>query len=526
MKTVQSQKIYKVVCFTFILAGAFLLRFQYFSNTDYPLNDGGLFYQMTRELIDNGFRFPVFTAYNQSQIPFAYPPFGLYLSGGISQLSGLDLLVVFRWLPLIINLIALPFVFLLADKLLGNFTAGLTAAGLWAFSLPSYEYLIMGGGITRSPGYTASIIGIFFFVLYLKTENKWHFLIAILFGGITALSHLEIFSVHVLSILVLAFIVKKPLRKSAAAVLIYLLGCAVISTPYVITVILNHGLTPFLSASGSVNFSPAPGVVRLFLFNFSKEYSLTITAVLGVIGFIAQVLRRKPGLLVWLGLMILADPSNADRSALLPLTFLAAIGFHEVLFPALVRIRKGNHENTEVQGGALTEFSALSSVFLFLYILLLAFFRFYAQDNRWNSITTTDIQAFRWIESNTSPEATFLLLPHKYSWQHDGVSEWFPALTQRKSVLTVQGAEWQPNDYHEHVENLYTNFHDCFESGCDCLTKTLSQLDKNPDYLWISKNEWPAKTSACIAPLVTEAQSESQSPIVFQNDDIMLLYLK
>lgn len=526
MKTFQSQKIYKVVWFTFILAGAFLLRFQYFSNTDYPLNDGGLFYQMTRELIDNGFRFPVFTAYNQSQIPFAYPPFGLYLSGGISQLFGQDLMAVFRWLPLIINIIALPFVFLLAEKLLGNFTLGLTAAGLWAFSLPSYEYLIMGGGITRSPGYTASIIGLYFFVLYLKTENKWYFLVAILFGGITALSHLEIFSVHLLSVLVLAFIDKKPLRKSITAVFIYALGCAVLLAPYAITVIKNNGLTPFLSASGSVNFSPAPAIVRLFLFNFPKEYSLTISAVLGVIGLIIQILRRKPALVIWLGLIILADPSNADRSALLPIILLAAIGFHDAIIPALVWIRNGSRKNSEEQYHSQPEFSALSIIFLLMYVFLLAYFRFYTQENRWNSITTTDIQAFRWIESNTSPEATFLLLPHKYSWQHDGVSEWFPALTQRKSVLTIQGAEWLPNDYHEHVENLYTNFHDCFESGCDCLATTLSELDTNPDYLWISKNEWPAKTSACIEPLVKGAHRENQFPIVFQNDDILLLSLK
>lgn len=64
------------------------------------------------------------------------------------------------------------------------------------------------------------------------------------------------FSVHVLSILALAFIVKKPLRKSAAAVLIYLLGCAVISTPYVITVILNHGLTHSCQPQARLTFHP------------------------------------------------------------------------------------------------------------------------------------------------------------------------------------------------------------------------------------------------------------------------------
>lgn len=37
------------------------LRFMLVARTDFPLNDGGLFYLMTRELMDAGFRLPAFT---------------------------------------------------------------------------------------------------------------------------------------------------------------------------------------------------------------------------------------------------------------------------------------------------------------------------------------------------------------------------------------------------------------------------------------------------------------------------------
>src|SRR3954453_2454504 len=42
----------------------------------FPLNDGALFFLMTREIGEHGFRLPVTTAYNAANIPFAYSPLG------------------------------------------------------------------------------------------------------------------------------------------------------------------------------------------------------------------------------------------------------------------------------------------------------------------------------------------------------------------------------------------------------------------------------------------------------------------
>ena len=52
---------------------------------DFPLNDGGLFFQMTEELQRAHYRLPMFTDYNALQIPFAYPPFGFYMAGLVSD---------------------------------------------------------------------------------------------------------------------------------------------------------------------------------------------------------------------------------------------------------------------------------------------------------------------------------------------------------------------------------------------------------------------------------------------------------
>lgn len=75
------------------------VRLGYLMRTDFPINDGGLFYTMIRDLQANGYRLPVYTSYNQANIPYAYPPLGFYLAGGINSLFGTNLFTLLRILP-------------------------------------------------------------------------------------------------------------------------------------------------------------------------------------------------------------------------------------------------------------------------------------------------------------------------------------------------------------------------------------------------------------------------------------------
>src|SRR6266545_8069862 len=55
----------------------------------FPLNDGGMFYVMIRDLRLNHYFLPAFTTYNLAAIPFAYPPLGLYLAALLRDVLGL-----------------------------------------------------------------------------------------------------------------------------------------------------------------------------------------------------------------------------------------------------------------------------------------------------------------------------------------------------------------------------------------------------------------------------------------------------
>ena len=68
-----------------IILGA-LVRLLYIAGSDFPINDGGLFFTMTRDLQANGFLIPKVTSYNGGGLPFAYPPLA-GLPGGITQFN-------------------------------------------------------------------------------------------------------------------------------------------------------------------------------------------------------------------------------------------------------------------------------------------------------------------------------------------------------------------------------------------------------------------------------------------------------
>src|SRR5262245_31305489 len=92
------------------------VRLYHTFRVDFPLNDGGLFYVMTRDLQSAHYGLPTFTSYNQIDIPFAYPPLGMYLAALVDDLTPLDLLTVFRVLPLVYCMLTLGAFFLLARR--------------------------------------------------------------------------------------------------------------------------------------------------------------------------------------------------------------------------------------------------------------------------------------------------------------------------------------------------------------------------------------------------------------------------
>ena len=93
--------------------GAYL-RISQLVDLPLPLNDGGLFYAMTKDLQENHFRIPAVTSFNGANIPYAYPPLAFYLYGFISMATNGSLMDLFRLLPAIIASLSIPAFYWLA----------------------------------------------------------------------------------------------------------------------------------------------------------------------------------------------------------------------------------------------------------------------------------------------------------------------------------------------------------------------------------------------------------------------------
>ncbi|MFL5529468.1 MAG: hypothetical protein ACJ791_08895, partial [Gemmatimonadaceae bacterium] len=74
---------------------------------DFPLNDGGLFYQMALELKRAGYAIPDVTSYNGDHIPFAYAPLAFYVAALLGRTPE-GILAAVRWIPLIVTILGLP----------------------------------------------------------------------------------------------------------------------------------------------------------------------------------------------------------------------------------------------------------------------------------------------------------------------------------------------------------------------------------------------------------------------------------
>ncbi|MCX6065051.1 MAG: glycosyltransferase family 39 protein, partial [Chloroflexi bacterium] len=166
---------------------------------DFPLNDGGFFYSMSMDLLNNRFLLPVYTTYNQVSIPFAYPPFGLYLSALFLKI-GIPITKTLQFVPALVSTVTIWAVYRLGFKMLNSRFQALLSAAVFASTPLAFIRRIFGGGITRS-------FGFLFLLLYLSAlfslfKNEGRRAGAVIWGSLTILSHPEAASNMVLAAII------------------------------------------------------------------------------------------------------------------------------------------------------------------------------------------------------------------------------------------------------------------------------------------------------------------------------------
>lgn len=474
----------------FLLAfflGAFM-RFNPTLLAGFPINDGGMFTVMVEDLKTSHYILPAYTTYNHLNIPYAYPPLGFYLGRLAADLFGLSAVQVLRWLPAFFASLSIPAFYLLATRLLKNKYLAAFSTLFFALMPRALSWFVMGGGLTRSPGQFFMLLTLASVVRLYEENRRLDILMAGVFGGLAVLSHPEA-AVHTFVSAIFLWLMLS--RKKSPFVSAMLVGIIVlvVTAPWWVTVIHYHGIGPLLN--GAQTGQKLLAVFHLLFFVFTEEPYATVIAILGLIGIAQRLARRDYLLPLWMVIPFFVEGRSAPGPAAIPLAMLAAIGLVEVVLPAIQvaagRVRGEDERTVENRSQPSDEITSVERN-VFLYVLLYLLFSAYQFGAQLSSATLypPDREAMSWISVHMPADARFLVLTGTTSVSCDSVLEWFPALTGRQSIYTVQGTEWtQGKNFNEYVRSTYP-VQECLSTGdVACLDTAINRAQY--DYVYISK---------------------------------------
>lgn len=424
----------------------------------FPLNDGGMFLSMIRDLESSGYTLPEFTSYNGLNIPFAYPPFGFYFARLLSDLLTIPELTLLRWLPPLVNSLSILAFYLLASELMKSKSLGALASAFYALTPGAFGWFVMGGGLTRSFGSLFLLLTVYSALrLFLSGEKKFTAL-SILFGGLTVLSHPEA-GIHAAAACILVWIFFGRTIQSLLNSILVGAGVLLLTSPWWGTVIAFHGLTPFLSAAHTGSYG-TPLWKALFGL-IVGDGVIPILAALRLIGLGWGVWKKQYFLLAWVLISYLVEPRSAPSVAFYPMTMLIALTFAEAIPYWISRLRKSALLLDE-----LYKNTAYNAVLFLVLTLLFVDSSLYGFRLVGNSLKPADLEVMAWTQVNTPENAFFLPLTGNPSPEIDPFIEWFPALAERRSQTTIQGLEWTLAEKFFHRYTDLADVQTCVSTDC------------------------------------------------------------
>jgi hypothetical protein len=466
-----------------------LVRATIVLSSDFPLNDGGMFFAMVRGLQASHYALPSVTTYNSSDIPFAYPPLGLYVAGFIDDFTPISLLTVFRFLPMIVSSLTLAAFFAFARRILESRAAVVTAVFVFGLLPAAMQWMIMGGGLTRSFGFLFAILAIGQIHAMYTSRSPWRVPVVTLLASLTVVSHIEMawFTAFVSALMFAAY---GRNRSGVLSSVVVAGGTLLLTSPWWATILHQHGMAPFVASlhSGVAWRDP---IYLLIRFDATAEPLFAIVAALGLLGMFICVARRQYLLPSWVVAAAVLDPRAFPTSASMPLALLAAISVHDVLLPLLAqrgRLSLASYGRPDpdapLRGGAPPWLAGAAFALGICYLTLSALVNSPAL---LTGMKSDERDAMHWVATNTDPGSRFAIVSAD-GWSVDRTSEWFPALAARKSVATVQGSEWitGAGSFARQQED-FLSLQKCANLAPDCLDAWSASTGKSFDYVYITK---------------------------------------
>lgn len=488
-----------MILVTAILFGA-IIRFAAPLNAQGPVNDGGLFLQMVDDLQTNDFMLPKFTAYNTADIPFAYPPLGFYLVGFIQNLTGVPLFVLFTWLPALFSTVAIFGFYFFATQLMQDNLKAAVAALFYACIPKSFDWFIMGGGVTRTPAILFAFLVLAYVHKLFVTRNARFVLHVSIFSSLLILTHPEIAYHTALAVPAFAVFFLRD-RKSVSHALTAAIVILVLTSLWWFMVFQRHGIETFQTALTAHSRGLASQILFIAQFNLGGEILLTLVGVFALIGLIGDIRQRDFFLPFWviLGGLVVSLPA---------FILLAVKGFESTL--------KGLGDPAPFDNGFSSKISRYTLLGLSGYMLMAGLIAssFYGYEFR---LLTGERTAMEWVRQNTDTSAEFVVITGDTSLI-DPLSEWFPMLAERVSLATVQGHEWTPEQNLPISVGLYNQLQGCVNQGLSCLHSW------DYDYIYIRKIKPMREGNVEMRHSILDLSlRESQAfKIVFENEEAVI----
>jgi len=464
--------------------------------SDFALNDGGLFYQMVLDLRETWPLLPATTTYNGLDIPFAYPPLGFYLGATMhDMLGGIEIM---RILPLILACLTVPAVYLLASAIHGGVLLPTASALVFALTPRSFEWLVMGGGLTRALGLLLAIISLWLTWRMLKQPTVFGSLLAGVAGGLTALAHPQtaLFTASAGFIFVVA---RMRGRARTESVIRALFVAGVVVLPWFLAVLLRHGIEPLISATGS-----QPGLLvgafNLLTLDFSGSRVSVIVGALTISGIIVSVMHAKWLLPVWFATVMLLDSRGGAIYATVPAAMLAGGAIVRLIIAPFWREPpKERLPSTFARGHPAAAFLA---VFIFLAAMTDALGSQVTPGWPGTSLSRDHRDAMSWIATNEAPAADYLVISGRF-WAIDATAEWFPTLTGAHSAATVQGTEWLGKDQFYDSAEASEELRNCVTAAATCVEVWATRWNVVYSHIYLPKGAvtGPGGSLDCCAAL-------------------------
>jgi hypothetical protein len=400
--------------------------------------------------------------------------------------------------------------------LLGKEPEAALATFIFVLIPNSYWFQIVGGGLTRAWGELFFLLTLYcVYRMYHENTPVWIFF-AILSGSLVVLSHLE-WALQAATASFIFFIFWGRNSRGAHHTIAVIAGVLLLTSPWWATVMLRHGIDIFLRAS-QVTYPPWEFFVPLFSLSFTHE-TIPVIAVLAITGIFVHLAQKDYLPVTWILLSLLVDPRGGPSASVFPASILAMTVVSTGIGPQLLKTHPGSSSSQSWVNSFRTKIGRLFWGF-FVILLIVNTFNFSFTFSG-NFLGLEELNSLQWIKSNSSSTAKFLVIDWQDTWAHSSLLEWFPALTGRRSITTIQGSEWLTgDDSFVQQGNRYRISRACLYDDADCLNTFTNDPAGKFDYVVLSlKVPWAESRQSS---LYVSLQNSIEYQMVYSSPEIKI----